>query len=361
MAYEIIPDLPLLDEADMDLAAHLLFGPRLDDDGYENQAGVHGSADFLFPVFSFSAVEGALYTVTADSWFDPWHLVLYDGQGLPIAEDDGWGALGQDGLSFIAPYSGTYFVDASWSTSAAHRDVALTVVEDLDAAPTQVGEGTASDDEITGTAANDALYGHAGWDLLIGDGGADLLDGGSGTDTAWYEGKLEDYDVINTGHRLYVTDFVGLDGEDTLVSVERLDFADVALAFDVDGSAGEAYRLYQAAFSRAPDEAGLGFWIAFLDAGVSLRDVAAGFINSDEFRALHGSGTSTDYTAIVTSFYENGLGRAPEAAGLAHWVNILATGQDTLAGVLVGFSESDENYSQLIGVMDDGMAYQVWA
>jgi serralysin len=223
----------------------------------------------------------------------------------------------------------------------------------------QLGQGTPDDDDITGTAGNDALYGNGGWDLIEGAGGNDLLDGGSGTDTAWYEGNLADYDVIVAGHRLFVTDTVGLDGADTLVNVERLDFADVALAFDVDGSAGEAYRMYQAAFDRAPDEAGLGLWIAYLDAGVSVRDVAQGFANSDEFRALYGS--NTDYTTLVTGLYQNGLNRTPDAVELRYWVEILASGRDSVAGVLAAFSESQENYDQLIGVMQDGMAYQVWA
>jgi hypothetical protein len=34
-----------------------------------------------------------------------------------------------------------------------------------------------------------------------------------------------------------------------------------AVALDVDGAAGQAYRLYQAAFDRAPDKNGLGYWI----------------------------------------------------------------------------------------------------
>ena len=36
-------------------------------------------------------------------------------------EDDGWGSVGEDGLSFIAPYSGTYYVDASWRQSTTSR------------------------------------------------------------------------------------------------------------------------------------------------------------------------------------------------------------------------------------------------
>ena len=350
-----------LTNADMATAAHLTFTPRTAGDGYDNGAQVASTTPGAGnqPIFSFAAVAGALYTVTSESWFDPFNLVLYDEDGYALAEDDGWGPIGQDGLSFIAPYSGTYYVDASWDQAAPpNSGIRLDILEDLDTVPLAIGNGTANDDDITGTNANDALYGHAGWDLLEGKGGSDLLDGGSGIDTAWYEGRLDDYDVAVAGHRLFVTDTVGLDGSDTLVNLERLDFADVALAFDVDGPAGEAYRLYQAAFDRTPDEDGLGYWIAQMDAGASVRNVAASFVNSNEFRTVYGSNPSN--ATIITGFYEHVLNRTPDAAGMEYWLAILNGGKDTVAGVLASFSESQENYAQLVGVMQDGMAYQVW-
>ncbi|WBS01031.1 DUF4214 domain-containing protein [Pseudoduganella sp. SL102] len=350
-----------LSNADMATADHLTFGPRTADDGYDNSAYFVDTAPDAadFPIFSFTAVAGALYTVTSESWFDPYNLVLYDDDGFALAEDDGWGPIGQDGLSFIAPYSGTYYVDASWDQADPPRSmVDLEILEDLDTVPLALGHGTANDDDITGTDANDALYGHAGWDLLEGKGGSDLLDGGSGIDTVWYEGDLDEYDVAVSGHRLFVNDTVGLDGSDTLVNVERLDFFDVALAFDVDGPAGEAYRLYQTAFDRTPDQTGLGFWIAALDGGASLRSVADAFVASDEFHRLYGDNPGN--AAILTGFYANVLNRAPDAEGFAFWLDVLDKGHDTAAGVLMGFSESAENYSQLVGVMQEGMAYQAW-
>ncbi|WP_338764143.1 DUF4214 domain-containing protein [Massilia sp. METH4] len=359
--YQTLPYLPPLSEADMDTADHLTFAPY-NFDGYENGALFSSSTpgEAAFPIFSFTAVAGGLYTITSESWFDPYNLVLYDADGAPIAEDDGWGPVGQDGLSFIAPYSGTYFVDASWEQAAPpYSDVELSILEDLDTIPLAIGHGTEYDDDITGTSGNDALYGHGGWDLLEGGGGNDLLDGGSGIDTAWYAGRLAEYDVTTAGHRLFVTDAVGLDGADTLVDVERLDFEDVALAFDVDGTAGEAYRLYQAAFDRMPDEGGLGFWIHQLDSGASLHSVAAGFVNSEEFRGVYGTNPSN--ATIITGFYEHVLNRAPDVGGMNYWLDVLDNQKDNVAGVLTSFSESQENFDQLVGVMQNGMAYQIWA
>ena len=51
------------------------------------------------------------------------------------------------------------------------------------------------------------------------------------------------------------------------MSSERLTFSDANIALDIDGNAGQAHRIYKAAFDRAPDLGGLGFWINTLDNG----------------------------------------------------------------------------------------------
>ena len=58
--------------------------------------------------------------------------------------------------------------------------------------------------------------------------------------------------VTQTG--VTVTTVSGFDG---VTNAERLEFSDAVVAFDVNGTAGFAYRLYQAAFDRTPDVAGL--------------------------------------------------------------------------------------------------------
>lgn len=218
--------------------------------------------------------------------------------------------------------------------------------------------GTDWDDNLDGTADNDDIYGYAGYDSLFGGRGDDYLNGGSGLDEAFYNGYRDEYTVRADGGRFWVDDKVGADGLDQLVNVERLNFKDGAIALDVDGNGGEAYRLYQAAFNRAPDEQGLGYWIAQMDNGASLRTVAAGFVGSGEFAATYGANASN--ADIVVRLYANVLHRAPDQGGLNYWVNVLNTHQDTVAGVLSGFSESTENYAQLIGQIADGINYQPW-
>jgi len=81
------------------------------------------------------------------------------------------------------------------------------------------------------------------------------------------------------------TDITGHDGTIQLHEVERILFPDSAIALDIDGAAGEAYRIYKAAFDRAPDLEGLGYWINATDKGAGVTGVAGGFIGSVEFQS----------------------------------------------------------------------------
>ena len=52
-------------------------------------------------------------------------------------------------------------------------------------------------------------------------------------------------------------------------------------------------------------------------------------------------------TAFVTALYENVLGRAPDTAGLAYWVGNLASGAQNRADVLLSFTGSAENMADI--------------
>lgn len=209
----------------------------------------------------------------------------------------------------------------------------------------------------TGTSAADVMTGSSGWDQFTGNGGNDTLNGGDGIDTAFYAGTRAGYVVTAGATSITVNDLVaGRDGTDTLTGVERLVFTDVRLAFDVGGSAGKAYRLYQTAFDRAPDQAGLGFQMKALDDGLSLSQLANNFISSPEFVRTYGTLTDAQF---VTQLYANVLHRAPDGAGYAYHTGNLASGANSRADVVVGFSESPENQAALIGAMQNGMAYTV--
>lgn len=209
---------------------------------------------------------------------------------------------------------------------------------------------------LQGGAGNDLLEGGDGQDFLTGGAGNDVIDGGAGLDTAIYGGPRASFKIIAESSSFGVTDGAGAAGADVVQSVERLWFADVAVALDIEGNAGQAYRIYQAAFNRAPDSAGLGYWIDALDKGLTLNEVGSGFVKSGEFAALYGTNPSNG--SLVNNIYQNVLHRLPDAAGYTFWLNLLDSKTLTPAEALAGFSESAENKAALIGVMQHGVEFQ---
>ncbi|HZX26623.1 MAG TPA: DUF4214 domain-containing protein, partial [Telluria sp.] len=143
--------------------------------------------------------------------------------------------------------------------------------------------------------------------------------------------------------------------DNILTNVERLRFSDENIALDIGGTAGQAYRIYQAAFDRAPDLAGLGYWIHLLDQGRSLTDIAAGFVDSREFRQLYGIAPAAG--ELAARMYANVLHRVPDQAGLAFWTHILDNHSATTAQVLAAISESPENQAGVAALIGHGIAY----
>ncbi len=197
------------------------------------------------------------------------------------------------------------------------------------------------------TALNDRL-------MLLPTGGR--TDTGSGIDTIVMSQARTSYSFAldATGVTLRQGSFSW-----QVSNAERIRYSDGTLAVDVNlpgtgaSSAGSAYRLYEAAFNRTPDNAGLAFWIKELDAGRSTLDVAHGFTASAEFKQVYG--TNPTSTQLVNGFYQNILGRAPEAAGFTFWNNILSASPSRLPEVLAGIADSTENQTQLIGVIGKGI------
>lgn len=159
---------------------------------------------------------------------------------------------------------------------------------------------------------------------------------------------------------------------DHLTGIERIVFSDGVLIADAGANGLPAYRLYQAAFARTPDEAGLMVQVrAGLNPMVAAQaaaghdntkafsiftcteaqyfadiQLAQNFLGSAEFIARYGANPSNE--AFVTLLYQNVLGRTPDAGGLAAQVGALNAGTSR-ATLLANFAESAENV-QLTGV-----------
>jgi len=186
------------------------------------------------------------------------------------------------------------------------------------------------------------ISGTVGNDKLLGTARNEVIDGGDGVDVFIVSGTRSEYQIsINFG-KVYVSD-VGppKGGADTLTSIERIDFTDGDLIFDViSANAAAAYRLYGGAFARTPDEGGFRFWASTLDKNVSLRDVATEFIKSTEFVGRYGASLSN--ADFVDALYQNVLSRGGDAGGVAYWNKMLNDKIQDRSDVLVQFTQLPE-------------------
>jgi hypothetical protein len=108
-------------------------------------------------------------------------------------------------------------------------------------------------------------------------------------------------------------------------------------------------RLYYAALDRAPDLSGLSDWTQALESGQNLSEIAGGFTNSTEFQTRYGA---LDNTQFVDLLYHNVLDRAPDAGGLANWLDALS--HQSREEVLLGFSQSQEFKYKMQPYLDGG-------
>lgn len=218
----------------------------------------------------------------------------------------------------------------------------------------RVMSGSGKKDTLFGSSYDDYILPGRGQDVVMGNAGNDRIEigarfegdwiyGGTGTDTVSFGMVHDAAQVIWDGNVTQVTfgsRFV------LLKDIERLSFADVTLARDIDGKPGEIYRLYQAAFGRQPDIAGLTANLKTYESGnFSLRDMANFFVNAPEFSQLYGSSASDD--TFVSALYKNVLGRDPDAGGLTFYKDWLARSPDQRAEVLAAFSQSPENIDRV--------------
>jgi hypothetical protein len=153
----------------------------------------------------------------------------------------------------------------------------------------------------------------------------------------------------------------GLLGWTSALDSGSLDRADVLLSFansaeklsssviEFDFNQSEAatlVRLYDTVFDRRPDQAGINDWLTANENGMSMHDIALGFIGSAEAQLFRGDMNDEEY---VDMLYQGALGRSAEAEGRAHWVNYLQNGGDR-ADALLSFTNSAEKMD-LIGVV----------
>ncbi len=138
-------------------------------------------------------------------------------------------------------------------------------------------------------------------------------------------------EVVATGIGAAPLDPCDLPGED---------LTDVALGAWVgtEGPVAAVARLYWAVFARQPDVAGFGYWMARLEGGLAMSDMARLWTTVPEWDAVY---AGTDDAEFVNRVYANVMDREPDLEGFYYWQGRLAGGLSRPELVLY-FSDSDE-------------------
>ena len=181
--------------------------------------------------------------------------------------------------------------------------------------------------------------------------GNDIFNGGTGTDTANFGGRVSTYTITKTGSTYTVRDNTGNDGTDTLLNIERLQFADKTVNLTIQALAAATSpidvqhieELYVAFFNRVPDADGLSYWINQMSAGQTINQIADAFYDAGiQYSSVTGFSAGMSNADFVNVVYRNTLGRSEgaDADGLAYWTAKLASGEAT-HGTLVAKILSD--------------------
>ncbi len=81
-------------------------------------------------------------------------------------------------------------------------------------------------------------------------------------------------------------------------------------------------KLYVATFNRAPDSAGLEYWI---NSGLTLEQIAQSFFDQEETQKLYPN--ASDNKEFIEAAYGNLFNRAPDSEGAEYWLAALDSGE----------------------------------
>jgi len=272
-----------------------------------------------------------------------------------VAESDGAGRFVWNATGFATGWYWLYALmeDGRHIPLEAYADAPLRI-----GAPAAPIVGTPGADTLAGTPGNDTIEAGAGHDTIAGGAGNDQLAGGPGIDSARYDHAHASAQIVAVGSSIEVR---GPGGTDTLNGIERLQFTDRKLAFDLlpQQSAGQAALalgvLLPAGLASPPI---IGLVMSFTDSGMDVTGFCQWLDDNGILAALAGSRSAH---AIARMAADNVL-RLEAPASV---IDALAATMDGRIGTLtpaqfLGWAAATE-FNQiavdLVGLQQSGMAF----
>ncbi|MGV6876647.1 DUF4214 domain-containing protein [Pseudochelatococcus sp. B33] len=174
------------------------------------------------------------------------------------------------------------------------------------------------------------------------------IDGGLGHDVVVVAGNASQYELTLDAGRA-VLRHTASGTTDVLTGIQQIAFDDGLVdLFSADHA--QAAGLYRAFFGRDADREGFDYWLGRSAGGTDLAQMAAEFLQTDEFSQLSG----VDGGHLIKDLYDNLLGRTHDADGLAYWTaRVNETGR--FDDVVLGFLNSAEFAANADHLIDDSL------
>ena len=195
-------------------------------------------------------------------------------------------------------------------------------------------------------------------DRYINTPSKDNFDGGPGIDTVVYDKPLSNYVVAPGVNGIEVSSANNSEGSDWLLSIERLQFKDKGLAFDLEGHAGVAAKTLGLVFGLeavgVPQY--MGICLDYLDnkqlTAAQLMHVAL---------ALRLGSDAQNTEKLVSFLYERLTGMVPIQIEKDKYVGWITSGAYTADSLAVYASELSLNpvVTQLTGMATTGIAFEM--
>jgi hypothetical protein len=193
-------------------------------------------------------------------------------------------------------------------------------------------------------------------DVYVSTASKDNFDGGPGMDTVVYSGNVADYVVKPDVSGMEVRSAAASEGSDWLLNIERLQFKDKGLAFDLDGNAGVAAKTLGLVFGS--DAVALPNYVGICLDLLERQNYTQSLLMKAALNVRLGA-DATDPGKVVDFLFVQLTGDAPSAQDKASFVNLIVNQTYSTESLAVLASELSLNpiSASLVGLATSGLPY----
>jgi len=193
-------------------------------------------------------------------------------------------------------------------------------------------------------------------DVYVSTASKDNFDGGPGMDTVVYSGNLADHVVKPDVSGMEVRSAAASEGSDWLLNIERLQFKDKGLAFDLDGNAGVAAKTLGLVFGS--DAVALPNYVGICLDLLERQNYTQSLLMQAALNVRLGV-DATDPGKVVDFLFVQLTGAVPSAQDKASFVNLIVNQTYSTESLAVAASELSLNPAAptLVGLATSGLPY----